>query len=102
MAKHRPAEEFAGDPLADRANERAIREDSVATGAVPASKGCRVSSAVAAVDCDVRRARCRGVRETWTSNPVETTDGEVSKRCKNQWMRWTAEGWKRYYQLIGW
>jgi len=51
-----------GDPLADRANERAIREDSVATGAVRVSKGCRVSSAVAAVDCDVRRARCRGVR----------------------------------------
>jgi len=51
-----------GDPLADRANERAIREDSVATGAVRVSKGCRVSSAVAAVDCDVRRARCRGSR----------------------------------------
>jgi len=32
-----------GDPLADRANERAIREDSVATGAVRVSKGCRVS-----------------------------------------------------------
>jgi len=28
----------------------------------------------------------------WTSNPVERLMGEVSKRCKNQWMRWTKEG----------
>jgi len=64
-----------GDPLADRANERAIREDSVATGAVRVSKGCRVSSAVAAVDCDVRRARCRGVRGSVDLEPRRTTDG---------------------------
>jgi len=88
-----------GDPLADRANERAIREDSVATGAVRVSKGCRVSSAVAAVDCDVRRARCRGFEVPWTSNPVERLMGEVSKRCKNQWMRWTAEGLEAILQL---
>jgi len=61
VAKHRPAEEFAA--IRSRiARTRAIREDSVATGAVRVSKGCRVSSAVAAVDCDVRRARCRGSR----------------------------------------
>ena len=28
----------------------------------------------------------------WTSNAVERAMGEVSKRCKNQWMRWTAAG----------
>jgi hypothetical protein len=27
-----------------------------------------------------------------TSNPVERLMGEVSKRCKGQWMRWTATG----------
>lgn len=27
-----------------------------------------------------------------TSNAVERAMGEVSKRCKNQWMRWTATG----------
>jgi len=64
-----------GDPLADRAKSRAIREDSVATGAVRVSKGCRVSSAVAAVDCDVRRARCRGVRGSVDLEPRRTTDG---------------------------
>jgi len=56
-----------GDPLADRANERAIREDSVATGAVRVSKGCRVSSAVAAVGVTfaehaVEGSRFRGPR----------------------------------------
>ena len=27
-----------------------------------------------------------------TSNSVERLMGEASKRCKNQWMRWTREG----------
>ena len=33
-----------------------------------------------------------GFEVPWTSNPVERLMGEVSKRCKNQWMRWTAKG----------
>jgi len=100
VAKHRPAEEFAA--IRSRiARTKTIRENSVATGAVRVSKGCRVSSAVAAVDCDVRRARCRGFEVPWTSNPVRRLMGEVSKRCKNQWMRWTAEDWKRYSNF-GW
>ena len=28
----------------------------------------------------------------WTSNAVERAMGEVSKRCKNTWMSWTATG----------
>ena len=28
----------------------------------------------------------------WTSNVVERAMGEVSKRCKNQWMRWSEAG----------
>ena len=28
----------------------------------------------------------------WTSNVVERAMGEVSKRCKNQWMRWSELG----------
>ncbi|OIB56117.1 hypothetical protein BBD46_19725 [Natrialba sp. SSL1] len=35
----------------------------------------------------------------WTSNLVERLMGEVSKRCKNQWMRWTAEGLEAMLQL---
>jgi len=32
-----------------------------------------------------------GFEVRWTSNPVERLMSEVSKRYKNQWMRWTAE-----------
>ena len=40
-----------------------------------------------------------GFEVPWTSNPVERLMGEVSKRCKNQWMRWTAEGLEAMLQL---
>jgi len=40
-----------------------------------------------------------GFEVPWTSNPVERLMGEVSKRCKNQWMRWTAEGLEAIIQL---
>ncbi len=41
----------------------------------------------------------KGFEVPWTSNPVERLMGEVSKRCKNQWMRWTADGLKALLQL---
>src|SRR5699024_8963142 len=34
-----------------------------------------------------------------TSNPVERTLGEVSMRCKNQWMRWSAARLEPLLQL---
>jgi len=40
-----------------------------------------------------------GFEVPWTSNPVERLMGEVSKRCKNQWMRWTADGLEALLQL---
>ncbi len=30
----------------------------------------------------------------WTFNVVEQAMGEVSKRCKNQWVRWSEAGLK--------
>ncbi len=33
-----------------------------------------------------------GQEVLWTSNVVERAMGEISKRCKNQWMRWTESG----------
>lgn len=33
-----------------------------------------------------------GFEVRWTSNPVERAMGEISKRCKHQWMRWTETG----------
>ena len=40
-----------------------------------------------------------GFEVPWPSTPVERVMGEVSKRCKNQWMRWTAEGLEAMLQL---
>src|SRR5699024_8224441 len=40
-----------------------------------------------------------GFEVPWTSNPVERAMGEVSKRCKNQWMRWSAAGLEAMLQL---
>ena len=40
-----------------------------------------------------------GFEVPWTSNPVERLMGEVSKWCKNQWMRWTKEGLEAILQL---
>ena len=33
-----------------------------------------------------------GFEVPWTSTPVKRLMGDVSKRCKNQWMRWTEAG----------
>jgi hypothetical protein len=41
----------------------------------------------------------KGFEVPWTSNPVERLMGEISKRCKNQWMRWTTEGLEAILQL---
>jgi hypothetical protein len=40
-----------------------------------------------------------GFEVPWTSNPVERLICEVSKRCKNQWMRWTTEGLEALLRL---
>ena len=40
-----------------------------------------------------------GLEVHGTSNPVGRLMGEVSKRCKNQWMRWTVEGLEALLQL---
>ena len=40
-----------------------------------------------------------GFEVSWTSNRVERLKGKVSKRCKNQWMRWTVEGLEALLQL---
>jgi len=80
------------DPCADRANERAYREDkwqldqygSENTGGY--LKGwlpSMVTLAEASVD---------EFEVTWTSKTVERLMREVSKQCSNQWMRWIAKG----------
>jgi hypothetical protein len=36
----------------------------------------------------------------WTSNIIERLMGEIQKRCKHKWMRWTTEGQESILNLI--
>lgn len=36
----------------------------------------------------------------WNSNVVERSMGEVSKRCKHKWMRWTTDGQEAILNII--
>lgn len=99
VAKHRPDEEFAA--IRERIARTTERIEKTAWqldqyGSEKAAGYLRrwlpsiVTFAEAAIE---------GFEVPWTSNPVERLMGEVSKRCKNQWMRWTAEGLEALLQL---
>ena len=99
VAKHRPEEEFAA--IRQRIARTTERIEKTAWqleqyGSEKAAGYLRrwlpsiVTFAEAAVE---------GFEVPWTSNPVERLMGEVSKRCKNQWMRWTEEGLETLLQL---
>lgn len=92
VALHRPAEEW--DAIRRRIASTKMRLERTARHLE--LDGCRESAsfvrkwnpalvrfAEAAID---------GRRVPWTSNAVERAMGEVSKRCKNRWMRWTRRG----------
>jgi len=89
-----------GDPLADRANDRDDYQKTAwqleQFGSAKAAGYLRrwLPSIVTFAEHAVE-----GFEVPWTSNPVERLMGEVSKRCKNQWMRWTAEGLEAILQL---
>jgi hypothetical protein len=99
VAKHGPEEEFAA--IRERIARTTERIEKTAWqleqfGSEKAASYLRrwlpsiVTFAEAAIE---------GFEVPWTSNPVERLMGEVSKRCKNQWMRWTAEGLEALLQL---
>jgi len=99
VAKHRPNEEFAAirERIArttERIEKTAWQLDQYgsekAAGYLQGWLPSIVTFAEAAIE---------GFEVPWTSNPVERLMGEVSKRCKNQWMRWTAEGLEALLQL---
>jgi hypothetical protein len=92
VAKHRPTEEFAAirqriARTTDRIEKTAWQLDQYgsekAAGYLRRWLPSIVTFAEAAIE---------GFEVPWTSNPVERLMGEVSKRCKSQWMRWTATG----------
>ena len=99
VAKHRPDEEFAAirERIArttERLEKTAWQLDQYgsekASGYLQRWMPSIVTFAEHAIE---------GFEVPWTSNPVERLMGEVSKRCKNQWMRWTAEGLEALLQL---
>jgi len=99
VAKHRPAEEFAA--IRSRIARTRERLEKTAWqleqfGSAKAAGYLRrwLPSIVTFAEHAVE-----GFEVPWTSNPVERPMGEVSKRCKNQWMRWTAEGLEAILQL---
>ena len=36
----------------------------------------------------------------WNSNIIERLMGEIQKRCKHKWMRWTTQGQETLLNLI--
>ena len=99
VLKHRPNEEFAA--IRERIARTTERIEKTAQqlaqlGSTTAAGYLRrwVPSIVTFAE-----AATEGFEVPWTSNPVERLMGEVSKRCKNQWMRWTAEGLEAILQL---
>jgi hypothetical protein len=99
VMKHRPEEEFAA--IRERIAQTTERIEKTAwqlsqAGSESAAAYLRrwLPSMVTFAEHAVE-----GFEVPWTSNPVERLMGEISKRCKNQWMRWTTEGLEALLQL---
>jgi hypothetical protein len=99
VAKHRPDEEFAAirERIArttERIEKTAWQLDQYGSEKAAGYLRRWLPSIVTFAEQAVK-----GFEVPWTSNPVERLMGEVSKRCKNQWMRWTTEGLEAILQL---
>ena len=99
VAKHRPEEEFAAirERIA-RTTER-IEKTAWQLDQFGSEKAARYLQRWVPSIVTLAEQAVEGFEVPWTSNPVERLTGEVSKRCKNQWMRWTAEGLEALLQL---
>ena len=99
VAKHRPNEEFAAirERIA-RTTER-IEKTAWQLNQYGSEKAAGYLRGWLPSIVTFAEAAIEGFEVPWTSNPVERLMGEVSKRCKNQWMRWTAEGLEALLQL---
>ena len=99
VAKHRPNEEFAAirgwiARTTERIEKTAWQLDQYGSEKAAGYLRRWLPSIVTFAEQAVE-----GFEVPWTSNPVERLMGEVSKRCKNQWMRWTTEGLEAILQL---
>ena len=92
VEKHRPAEEFADivhriNTTSDRLQRLARQLDQLDSPEAARYLRRWEPSILRFAECATN-----GTTVPWTSNAVERAMGEVSKRCKHQWMRWTAPG----------
>lgn len=99
VANHRPEKEFAAirERIA-RTTER-IEKTAWQLSQYGSEKAARYLRRWMPSIVTFAEQAVEGFEVPWTSNPVERVMGEVSKRCKNQWMRWTAEGLEALLQL---
>jgi len=44
--------------------------------------------------------KTEGKNIPWNSNIIERLMGEIQKRCKHKWMRWTTQGQESILNLI--
>jgi len=99
VAKHRPDEEFAAIRQRIARTTERIEKTAWQLDQYGSEKAARYLRRWLPSIVTFAEQTVEGFEVPWTSNPVERLMGEVSKRCKNQWMRWTAEGLEALLQL---
>ena len=99
VAKHRPDEEFAAIRQRIARTTERIEKTAWQLDQYGSEKAARYLRRWLPSIVTFAEQAVEGFEVPWTSNPVERLMGEVSKRCKNQWMRWTAEGLEALLQL---
>ncbi|RLM57143.1 ISH6 family transposase [Halobellus sp. Atlit-31R] len=99
VAKHRPGEEFAAIRQRIARTTERIEKTAWQLNQDGSEKAARYLRRWSPSIVTFAEQAIKGFEVPWTSNPVERLMGEVSKRCKNQWMRWTAEGLEALLQL---
>jgi len=92
VAKHRPEEEFAAIRRRIARTTERIEKTAWQLDKFGSEKAARYLQRWLPSMVTFAEQAIEGFEVPWTSNPVERLMGEVSKRCKNQWMRWTKEG----------
>jgi hypothetical protein len=99
VAKHRPDEEFAAIRSRIAWTTERIKKTAWQLEQYGAEKAVGYLRRWLPSIVTFAEQAVEGFEVHGTSNPVERLIGEVSKRCKNQWRRWTSEGLEALLQL---
>ena len=99
VAKHRPEEEFAAIRERIARTTKRIEKTAWQLSQYGSRKAAGYLRRWLPSIVTFAEQALEGFEVPWTSNPVERAMGEVAKRCKNQWMRWTEAGLEALLQL---